>query len=216
MPVTFVAGWALLGAMLALALRPAVVHYANQAAPSAQAPPGWLLEALTAGLFAVLAWRLGVQPALIPFSTLAATAVPLAALDIITQRLPNALILATYLALLASFGLVATLTDRGPALLRFILCVVASFAIHVAAYALRSLGGGDVKLAGALGGALGWINWQAFIAGLALGWILGALAAVGLRLVRRDRLADTLVPLGPFLLAGAFVVVLVADVGPGS
>src|SRR5438067_13674219 len=200
MPVTVVGGWALLGAVLVIALRPAVVHYANRAGPSAEVPPRWLLEVLTAGLFAGLAYRLGVHPDLIAFSALATTGVPLAALDIITQRLPNALILATYLAILPSLGLAAALTDNGPALLQSILCAVAGFAIHIAAYVLRSLGGGDVKLAGALGAALGWISWQAFVAGLTLGWILGALAVVGLRLVRRDKLADTLVPLGPFLL----------------
>lgn len=215
MPVILVTGWALLGATLALTLRPAVVHYATQAEPSAEAPPRWLLEVITAGLFAVLACRYGVHPELIAFSALATIGVPLAALDLFTQRLPNVLVGATYLALLASFGLIAAFTDNGPALLRSALCIVASFAIHLAAYVLRSLGGGDVKLAGALGAALGWISWQAFVAGLALGWMLGALAVVGLRQVRHDKVANTFVPLGPFLLAGTFAVVLLVGPGPG-
>ena len=68
------------------------------------------------------------------------------------------------------------------------------------------LGFGDVRLAGVLGIALGWVGWGALIvgvyAGFLLGGILGGLLSV-LRIVERKGF-----PFGPFMLLGALVALL--------
>jgi leader peptidase (prepilin peptidase)/N-methyltransferase len=68
------------------------------------------------------------------------------------------------------------------------------------------MGYGDVRLAGALGIALGYLGWPELIlglyAGFLLGGVLGALLRVG-RVVRQRH-----VPFGPFLLLGALVGVV--------
>ena len=71
----------------------------------------------------------------------------------------------------------------------------------------RGLGYGDVRLAGVLGLALGWIGWAELMlgiwAGLLLGGILGGLLALVVR--RRDY------PFGPFMLLGALAGVVLGQ-----
>ena len=71
----------------------------------------------------------------------------------------------------------------------------------------RGLGYGDVRLAGLLGLALGWVGWAELLlgiwAGLLLGGILGGLLSLVLR--RRDY------PFGPFMLLGALVGVVLGQ-----
>jgi leader peptidase (prepilin peptidase)/N-methyltransferase len=73
------------------------------------------------------------------------------------------------------------------------------------------LGMGDVKLAPALGLYLGYLGWSALVVGVAAGFVLGALAALGLlarEAFARRPLAGALrkaLPFGPFLLLGTLV-----------
>jgi leader peptidase (prepilin peptidase)/N-methyltransferase len=70
----------------------------------------------------------------------------------------------------------------------------------------RGLGFGDVRLAGALGVALGWMGWGEWLVGLysgfLLGGVIGGLLAV-LKVVDRKG-----IPFGPFMLVGAVVGLL--------
>jgi len=70
----------------------------------------------------------------------------------------------------------------------------------------RGLGFGDVRLAGVLGIALGWLGWGQVLAGVyagfLLGGVLGALLSM-LRIVERKGY-----PFGPFMLVGSLVGVL--------
>jgi leader peptidase (prepilin peptidase)/N-methyltransferase len=70
----------------------------------------------------------------------------------------------------------------------------------------RGLGFGDVRLAGALGVALGWLGWGQWLVGLysgfLLGGVIGGLLAV-LKVVERKG-----IPFGPFMLLGAVVGLL--------
>jgi leader peptidase (prepilin peptidase)/N-methyltransferase len=55
--------------------------------------------------------------------------------------------------------------------------------------------------------ALGWHGWTALLAGTLLGWLL---AAIGYLILRVAGLAgkDTPIPLGAFLIAGTFAVLV--------
>jgi leader peptidase (prepilin peptidase)/N-methyltransferase len=68
----------------------------------------------------------------------------------------------------------------------------------------RGMGLGDVKLAGLLGLALGWLGWGPSVLGLFAGFAVGAVVGVGLlasgRVTRRTPIAH-----GPFLLVGATI-----------
>lgn len=141
--------------------------------------------------------------------------VALSAIDIATHRLPNALVLPGYGAGIALCAMASALAADAGMLVR----AVAGMAVLFVAYlALRfaqpgGMGGGDVKLAGVIGLALGWAGWGALATGAAAAFLLGGV--VGLALLagghRRVR-----VPFGPFMLAGAWVGILYGDAIMGA
>jgi leader peptidase (prepilin peptidase)/N-methyltransferase len=72
----------------------------------------------------------------------------------------------------------------------------------------KGMGYGDVRLAGLLGIALGYLGWPEIILGVYAAFLIGAVGGVLLSLLRIvDRKAY---PFGPFLLVGAVVGVLAA------
>ena len=168
-----------------------------------------LLAAALAGLASLRVDDIGVLPAL---WLLAGISVPLAATDLRTRRLPNALVLPAYPALLLALGAGAVLAHTGPkdaglAAGRALLGAIALAAAFGALHALRpgGLGAGDVKLAGVLGLALGALSWDAVLTGATSGLILGAAAGLA-TWVRRGRQAAF--AFGPGLLVGAWAAIL--------
>lgn len=69
------------------------------------------------------------------------------------------------------------------------------------------MGFGDVKLALALGTALGWYGWRILLTGAFAGLLYGALYGLGMVVVRRAG-RKSAIPLGPFMLGGAFTGLL--------
>src|SRR5215217_5215597 len=113
------------------------------------------------------------------------------------------------LLLVASVGL----GDLGR-LTRGLLAAVAvgGFFLALALISPLGMGLGDVKLAPTLGLALGWLSWGAVAFGVFAGFLLGGLAGLAaialLGLTRKS-----LLPFGPWLVAGALLGVLAgADV----
>ncbi|MDR6198714.1 leader peptidase (prepilin peptidase)/N-methyltransferase [Microbacterium sp. SORGH_AS428] len=145
---------------------------------------------------------------LVAYGTLAILSVVLAVIDVRTHRLPNALVLPAYPFLLAALALASI----GRADMVPFLQAVAGGAIAFVFYLLlrlvqpRGMGGGDVKLAGLLGIALGYLGWDALLLGLFAGFLLGGLFSVGLLLSRRGS-RRTRIPFGPWMLLGAWTVI---------
>ncbi|MGH3628727.1 MAG: prepilin peptidase [Sciscionella sp.] len=197
--------WALVGALIATLIGRAARRH-EPAVPSWQIPVQILT---TAVLFATLAWRLGSSLVLFPPSWLAATGVPLAAIDLRIRRLPDRLVLPSYLAI-PGLAALTTLTGTDPTVLvRAALGMVALLAFYGLLYTRfpGQLGGGDVKLAGPIGFLLAWQSWSALLAGTLLTWVLATLAVL-LTTVSRLRTGDQSLPLGPFLVGAALVTTL--------
>ena len=70
----------------------------------------------------------------------------------------------------------------------------------------RAMGMGDIKLAGAMGLILGWPD---IVLALALGFLTGGVWGTGLLVLGRSKM-KTLVPFGPFLVAGFWLYVFFA------
>jgi leader peptidase (prepilin peptidase)/N-methyltransferase len=202
-----VAGW--------LALRGRCLDRHSQDRSGAPVPVPPVAACLGAGLatavvLALLAARLGVSPALPAFCVLGLVGVPLTAIDLACQRLPDALTLPAYpvaLALLAAGAL--GVPDGGTHLLGALAGLAAAglvFAVQALAYP-AGIGWGDVKLAGLTGAYLGWIGLHALVTGLIAAYLLAAVIGLALlaarRLTRKSRLA-----FGPFLLGGTLLVIL--------
>ena len=169
-------------------------------------------ELITAAAFAALALRLGLSPALPAFCYLAAVGVALAIIDIQHQRLPDALTLTSYPVALVLLGVAAlTVADGGG---HFVLALIgmAATGLFFLAQALiypAGLGLGDVKLSGLIGLYLGWLGAEVLLAGVLAGYLLAAVTGIGL-LVTRRATRKSHIPFGPFMLAGAFLVILVS------
>jgi leader peptidase (prepilin peptidase)/N-methyltransferase len=172
----------------------------------------WAAEGLTAAVFALLAWRLGAHLVLVAYCWLGATGVALAFIDARCRRLPDALTLPAYPAGLVLLG-IAALTGADGA--RHYLTALGGLAGAWLLFALQGfiypagIGWGDVKLSGVLGLYLGWLGAEAVILGLFAGYVLAGVTGIGLLVARRAG-RKSLLPFGPFLLAGTLIAILVS------
>jgi len=175
-------------------------------------PPA-VLEVVTAAVLALLCARFAGQPAVLAFGLLGALGVALGAIDIAVYRLPDRLTLPAYLATLALLSLAAVLGHDAGALLRALLASVALAATYLLLALLRpgQLGDGDVKLAGLIGLALGWLGWSPVIYGAALGFVLSAVVSLVLLAARRITLRSAIC-FGPFMLGGALLAILTSGI----
>ena len=95
------------------------------------------------------------------------------------------------------------------ALIRALLAALVLFAAYLVLRMLSAggVGGGDVKLAAVIGLHLGWLGWGSVLVGTLAGFVLGGVFAAGMLLVRRaDR--RSAIPFGPWMLAGAWVAIV--------
>ena len=171
------------------------------------------VEAGTAALFAVTAGAIGLAWHLPAFLYLAAISVALALIDLDVHRLPDRIVLPSYLvggALLAAASI--AYQDYGQ-MLRAAIGLAALWLLYFALALVYpgGMGFGDVKLAGVLGMYLAWLGWAellvgAFLAFLVGGVLGGALMAVG-KAGRKSK-----IPFGPFMLLGAYGGILFGDV----
>jgi leader peptidase (prepilin peptidase)/N-methyltransferase len=168
-----------------------------------------LVEAGTAATFAVMALAIGFEPELPAFLYLAAIGVALCLIDIDVKRLPNAIVLPSYVVAAALLGVAAAVDGAWGDLLRAGLGMVALYGFYflLAVIYPRGMGFGDVKLAGVLGLYLGWLGWAEVIAGAFLGFLFGGVVGGALMLGRRAG-RKSMIPFGPFMLAGALVAII--------
>lgn len=162
--------------------------------------------------FGMMVVRFGLSPVLPAYGYLALAGAALAVIDARERRLPDRLTLPSYPVALALLGLAALLLPGGG---RHFLGALAGLGIALALFTVQAvlypagLGWGDVKLAGILGLYLGWLGLAAVAAGLFLGYLLAAVAGLGLIAAGRAS-RKTQLPFGPFLLAGTLAVIMLS------
>lgn len=169
------------------------------------------VELLTAVLFVAVTARFGLTPALPAYLYLAAVAVALAMIDLDVKRLPDRIVLPSYVVAAVLLLIAAVCTGSWADAGRAVIGMVAMFGLYYVIAFVRpdGMGFGDVKTAGLLGLYLGWVSWAALAVGFLAGFLFGSVFGVVLLLGRRvDR--KTAIPYGPHLLAGAFVALFVA------
>jgi leader peptidase (prepilin peptidase)/N-methyltransferase len=184
------------------------------------------VELLTGVVFAAVALRFAPWDALmgtgaeiagaaietLAFAVLAGVGIALAWIDIDTQRLPDAIVLPAYPVFGALLVAAAATTGEWEALLRAglggAILLVGYFAMAFA-YP-RGMGLGDVKLAGLLGLALGWLGWGELAVGAFAPFLLGGLFAVAL-VVLKGAGRGSGIPFGPWMLGGTALAVFAGD-----
>jgi leader peptidase (prepilin peptidase) / N-methyltransferase len=207
---TGIGAWALAGVIAAAGLRIIVQHGSYLPTGMRRLAPPVIPELVTASLFAVLAWRVGAKPDLAAHSWLAATAVPLIAIDWKTKKLPTKLLRSTGLILAVLLTVAAVVNSDVYPLVRALVGMLGLLAFYGLIYFLLPghLGGGDLRLGGILGLPLGWTGWTTIPAGTLLTWTAAAMAVIALRTLGPLQ-AGRKIPLGPFLVAGTLAAVLV-------
>jgi leader peptidase (prepilin peptidase)/N-methyltransferase len=171
-----------------------------------------LVELGTGLLFAVIALNRGPHADLPAFLYLAAISVALALIDLDTKRLPNVIVLPSYVVAAVLLTVAAAVDDDWSALLRAGLGTVVLFGFYflLALIYPRGMGFGDVKLAGVLGLYLGWLGWGPLAVGAFLAFLLGGvLGALLMALGKAGR--KSAIPFGPWMLAGALIAVFVGQ-----
>lgn len=181
--------------------------YAAIASRPGLAWQGSLAAGVVAAAFGLV---LGWDPALVVLLPLVPVGVALTVIDWRTRLLPTKLIAPAYAMTLVAVLVAWALDGREVGDLQRTglgwLVYGGMFFVLWFVYP-RGLGYGDVRLAGVLGLALGWVGWGELLlgiwAGLLLGGILGGLLSLVTR--RRDY------PFGPFMLAGAVLGVVLGQ-----
>jgi len=168
----------------------------------------WPPVALALG-WAVLALRLGqvAHGAALPaYLLLGWLTVCLTWIDLDVHRLPNGLVLPAYPALAALLG-IAAVADGGTHWRSALIGGAAAWLVFrvLALVPGGGLGLGDVKVAGLLGMALGWLSLGHVVLGLALAFVIGGVVSLVLLITRRVNLRSS-VAFGPSLCVAALVV----------
>ncbi|WP_257004238.1 A24 family peptidase [Streptomyces sp. SA15] len=171
-----------------------------------------VLAAVTAVVCVVLAAAVDARPELVVWLVLAPIGVLLATVDFTVERLPDVVTLPLAAITLGLLGVAALLpgTDGSWRSALFGSLALGAFCLVLFLINPAGFGFGDVKLALTLGAVTGWHGWDILIAGTFAGFLLFALYGLSLIVARRaDR--KTAHPLGPFLLTGAEVGVLLGS-----
>jgi leader peptidase (prepilin peptidase)/N-methyltransferase len=172
-----------------------------------------LVEAATAALFVAITLRFGVSLELPAYLYLGAVSLALALIDLDVQRLPYTIVQPSYVVGAGLLALPAVVNPDWSSAGRALLAMAVLFAVFFVISRYRGgtgMGFGDVQLAGVLGLYLGWLGWSSVIVGAFSGFLLGGVVGVVLMLTRRAS-RRTLVPYGPFMLAGALLAVFLAE-----
>jgi leader peptidase (prepilin peptidase)/N-methyltransferase len=170
---------------------------------------GWMLGASDSSGFARATTWLPTTLALLAFLYLAAISIALTLIDLDTHRLPNGIVLPSYVVALVLLGAASLIASDAAALIRAGVGMAVLYLFYGALRLIRpgGMGGGDVKLAGVLGIYLGWLGWASLVVGAFAAFLLGGLFGVALLLSRRAS-RRTAIPFGPWMLAGAWVGIL--------
>lgn len=187
--------------------------------PSATAryPRAALLAVLTALVCALLAAGTGGRPELVVWLLLAPFGMLLAVVDLRVHRLPDVVTLPLAAATALLLGLAALLPGDGGSWPGALLGGAALGGGYFLLFLINpnGMGFGDVKLAVALGTALGWYGSPVFFAGAFAGFLLGAVYGVGLVILRRAG-RRTAIPFGPFMITGTLAGLLLGGLAASA
>lgn len=178
-------------------------------AQAARYAPGALALLITVAACVALAAATGARPELVGWLALTPVAVLLAVVDRRVHRLPDLLTLPLAAAAVLLLGGAALLPGHAGSWTSGLLGGLALGGFYFLLFLINpnGMGFGDVKLALALGVALGWYGWTVLFVGGFAGFLFGAAYGLALVLLRRAG-RRTGIPFGPFMIGGALTGLL--------
>ncbi|MFJ6488480.1 prepilin peptidase [Streptomyces californicus] len=171
--------------------------------------PRLLAPVVTAVVCVALAAATGARPELAAWLALTPVAVLLAVVDRRVHRLPDPLTLPLAAAAVLLLGGAALLPGAAGSWTSGLLGGLALGGFYFLLFLINpnGMGFGDVKLALALGVALGWYGWAVLFVGGFAGFLFGAAYGLGLVLLRGAG-RKTGIPFGPFMITGTLAALL--------
>ena len=175
-----------------------------------------LVEAATGLVFGLVAWfaLTGERtPAVLPaLLYLAAISIALALIDVDVRRLPDKIVLPSYVVVLVLLGVASLVEGDWWPFVRALIGMVAGFGFYftLAFIYPAGMGFGDVKLAGVLGMALAWFGWAQLVVGGFLGFLLGGVVGI-LLILARLATRKSMIPFGPYMILGAWLALVWGD-----
>lgn len=185
-----------------------------------------IVEATTGLAFAVVSWfflttfsaepwaqvPLALALVTVAFLYFAAVSIVLTLIDLDARRLPNTIVLPSYLVGLLVLGMATVVSGDWATFAR---AVIGMASLYIFYWLLRlvrrgGMGGGDVKLAGVVGLHLAWIGWGAFAVGAFFAFLYGGVFGIALILARQAG-RRTAIPFGPWMLLGAWTGVFAGE-----
>jgi leader peptidase (prepilin peptidase) / N-methyltransferase len=166
------------------------------------------VEALTAGLFVLVALRFGWSWTLPAMTIFVAGLVALAFTDLDHLLLPRAIVYPLAGLVLAALLLAAAVQGSWHRLVVALLCALVEFLLlfTINFISPRSMGFGDVRFGPVIALALGWLGWIYAFFGFLAANLAGAV--VGLILIAVGRTGrKTPIPFGVFLALGAVIAI---------
>ncbi|MEQ6897360.1 A24 family peptidase [Microbacterium sp. KR10-403] len=146
---------------------------------------------------------------LIAFLYLAAVSVALVLIDLDVHRLPDVIVLPSYVVGVVLLGAASLIEGDVAAVVRMLIGGAVLYLFYALLRLIQpgGMGGGDVKLAGVLGIHLGWVGWPALVIGGCAAFLFGGVFGVVLLVFRRAT-GKTRIPFGPWMIAGAWIGVI--------
>jgi len=163
-----------------------------------------VLSLLGAAVLGAFAAHFGADVVLAAYAVFGLSMLAISAVDLERYIIPNRIIYPTLALLVPLFVIASAVDDRWSSLWRAGLAGAVAFlgfyVLHVAVP--HGMGFGDVRLAGVIGIALGWLGLGHAFVGFFAGFVLGAvIGLVFIAVTGGGR--KTRIPFGPFLAAGA-------------
>jgi leader peptidase (prepilin peptidase)/N-methyltransferase len=174
-----------------------------------------LVELVTGLLFAAVTLRilhLDLAAALPAYLYFAAIGVALTMIDIDHKRLPDKIVLPSYVVVSVLLTVASIPSGDWGALARAGIGAGSLFALYLVLVLIypAGMGMGDVKLAFVLGAVLAYLSWATFAVGAFGGFLLGSLGGVVVLVSGRGN-RKSAIPFGPYMIAGALVAIFVAQ-----
>lgn len=168
-----------------------------------------VLAVVSAAVLGAMSARIGDDVVLAAYCILGLSLVAISAIDFERFLIPNRLVYPTAAVVGPLFVIASAVDHRWGSLARAAIAAAAAFvaflAVHLAVP--QGMGFGDVRLAGLVGLASGWLGLgHAFVA-FFTAFVFGALVGVGVMAAGRGG-RKTRIPFGPFMALGAVVAVV--------
>jgi leader peptidase (prepilin peptidase)/N-methyltransferase len=165
--------------------------------------------ALTGAVLAGMAVRFGADVVLAAYCVVGIALVAISIIDFQHKIVPNRILYPAVFTATPLLVIGAAIDHRWTSLWHAAVCAAIGFAALFTVHFIypKGMGFGDVRLAGLVGGAAGWMGFRAAFIAFFLSFLLGSIGGI-LQIVAAGGGRRTLFGFAPYLAAGTLIVII--------